>query len=129
MEWARLVAVRYPELQLLHHIPNGGKRRAAEAARFKAAGVKPGVPDLCLPAPRGGYHGLYIELKARGGRLSESQIEWLDALSRQRYYAVCCVGAEEAINTIDAYLQGEIEVSGSERQESENFARAKKSTR
>ena len=44
-------------------MPNGGKRNPAEAARFKAMGVKAGVPDLCLPVPMNGYAGLYIEMK------------------------------------------------------------------
>ena len=30
----------------MHHIPNGGKRGKAEAARLKAMGVKPGVSDI-----------------------------------------------------------------------------------
>ena len=63
-----------PELRLLHAIPNGGKRLKSEAARLQAMGVKPGVPDLCLPVPRGKYHGLYIELKRLyGGRVSPAQ--------------------------------------------------------
>jgi len=36
-------------------IPNGGKRNRIEAAKLKRQGVKPGVPDIFLPAPRDGY--------------------------------------------------------------------------
>lgn len=79
--WAAVQAI--PELALLYHIPNGGSRHKAEAARLRAEGVRAGVPDLCLPVPRGGFHGLYIELKRlRGGRLSEQQRAWLDALGK-----------------------------------------------
>ena len=35
------------------HIPNGGSRHPAEAARMGARGAKAGVPDLCIPAARG----------------------------------------------------------------------------
>ena len=63
IDWSNWNTGRFPELKLLFHVPNGGKRNAAEAARFKAMGVKAGVPDLCLPVPRGGYAGLYIEMK------------------------------------------------------------------
>ena len=35
------------------HIPGGGSRHPAEAARLKAQGVKAGVPDLCIPVARG----------------------------------------------------------------------------
>ena len=37
---------RYPELKLLHHCPNGGKRDRVSAAVLKRQGVKAGVPDL-----------------------------------------------------------------------------------
>lgn len=67
MHWAAMAAGRWPELRMLFHIPNGGKRTKTEAARFRAAGVRSGVPDLFLPCARGGYHGLWIEMKAVGG--------------------------------------------------------------
>lgn len=41
--WAQFQSGKYPELDLMFHIPNGGKRGKAEAARFKAEGVKAGV--------------------------------------------------------------------------------------
>ena len=98
---------RYPEVSLLFHIPNGGRRDAAEAANLKRQGVKPGVPDLFLPVARGGYHGLFIELKRRdGGRLSDYQKRWLHLLQRQGYAAVVCHGAKETADTIICYLNG-----------------------
>ena len=97
----------YPELNLLYHVPNGGSRHKAEAGRLRAEGVKAGVPDLCLPVARGQYHGLYIELKRqRGGRTSDHQSEWLDALSAQGYKAALCYGWEQAAGTIIEYLTG-----------------------
>ena len=106
--WAQLQAGMHPELQLLMHIPNGGKRNAAEAARFKAEGVKAGVPDLLLPVARQGKHGLWIELKRRqGGRLSENQSEWLEALSSQGYRTEVCCGWEEASRVLLNYLTAE----------------------
>ena len=105
--WAALCKHTYPELNLLHHIPNGGTRNKAEAARLKAEGVKPGVPDLCLPVPRGQYHGLYIELKRKhGGRISKPQSEWIDALLMHGYCAAVCNGWEEAKGMIERYLKG-----------------------
>ena len=56
--WCGWMEKQHPELKLLFHIPNGGSRNKAEAANLKAQGVKPGVPDLCLPVARCGYHGL-----------------------------------------------------------------------
>lgn len=103
--WAAMQSGKYPELNLLYHVPNGGSRHKAEAGRLRAEGVKAGVPDLCLPVARGQYHGLYIELKRqRGGRTSDHQSEWLDALSAQGYKAALCYGWEQAAKTIIEYL-------------------------
>lgn len=104
--WAAWARGKYPELDLLHHIPNGGKRSKSEAARFKVQGVKAGVPDICLPCARGGYHGLYIELKrTKGGKLSAAQKEWIDALNEQGYKAAVCYGFDEAKEIITEYLE------------------------
>ena len=46
-------------------------------------GVKSGVPDLMLPIPKGGYHGLFIELKKEvGGITSKEQIDWSQFLNQ-----------------------------------------------
>lgn len=108
-EWVTLMTYRLPELRLLYHVPNGGLRSKSEAVRFKRTGVKPGVPDLCLPVARSGYHGLYIELKRKkGGKLSDDQRDWLKALWEQDYYVCVCFGSEEACDTIYAYLTGDM---------------------
>lgn len=106
--WAQLQIGVYPELGLMHHIPNGGKRNAREAARFKQMGVKAGVPDIFLPVPRGGFHGLYIEMKAPRGTVSENQKIWLERLSAMGYAAVICFGFEEARTAVLRYLGGEM---------------------
>lgn len=105
--WAAYQTGKYAELCMLHHIPNGGKRSKSEAIRFKAEGVKPGLPDICLPVARGGYHGLYIELKRRkGGTVSGEQQGWIKALTREGYRATVCKGWEEAAAEIVSYLDG-----------------------
>lgn len=106
MEWAQANICRWPELKLLHHIPNGGKRNRATAARLKEMGVKPGVPDLCLPVARNGYAGLYIEMKYGRGRPTEKQKEWIRALTDQGYRAVVCCGGVEATQELEDYLTG-----------------------
>lgn len=105
MRWARISESRYPELELLHHIPNGGKRGKREASVFKAMGVKAGVPDLFLPCAREGYHGMYIEMKALDGRVSKEQISMCQALAQQGYKCLVCYGADEAIAALEEYLR------------------------
>ena len=105
-QWARLQRGKYPELSLLYHVPNGGSRHRAEAARLQAEGVKAGVPDLCLPVARGGFHGLYIELKrVRGSKTSDLQIAWMESLMKQGYCVALCKGWEQAAKTIIDYLE------------------------
>lgn len=90
------------------HIPNGGARDARTGAQLKRQGVKRGVPDLCIPVARGGFHGLWIEMKTSGGRVSEHQRAWLDLLNGNGYLARVCRGAGQAINLIDDYINGRI---------------------
>lgn len=104
-QWAAMETAARPELGLLYAIPNGGKRAIKTAVALKKQGVKRGVPDMCLPVPRGGFNGLYIELKrVKGGTVSDEQGAWINALNAQGYRAVVCCGAQEAIKTIREYM-------------------------
>ena len=102
--WAAMQSGKYPELNLLYHVPNGGSRHKAEAGRLRAEGVKAGVPDLCLPVARGQYHGLYIELKAGENTTTKKQKEWLEYLRQQGYYTAICYGWQPAAQLIEQYL-------------------------
>jgi hypothetical protein len=90
-------------------IPNGGKRSGPrEGARLKAEGVKPGVSDLLLPLRRGGYAGLWLELKAPGKRPTKDQISWIERMNLAGYFATWRDSWPEAAEVIQAYLNGEI---------------------
>lgn len=103
-EWAAWLEPRYPALRLMHHIPNGDKRDAITGARLKRAGVKAGVPDICLPVASGAHHGLYIELKAGRNTISDHQEQWIDALRAQGYFVDICWGWQSAAKVIAEYL-------------------------
>lgn len=115
--WAKLKRAELPELALFFAIPNGGDRHAAVGRQMKAEGVRAGVPDTFLPVARGGFHGLYIELKAqdrrpkRGGKggVSEAQQEWIEALRNQGFRVEVCYGWREAAAVIEDYLRKENE--------------------
>lgn len=102
------VAVRYPAaFKLIYHVPNGGHRHKAVAAKLKGQGVKAGVPDLVLPMARGGHFGLYIEFKAMppfDAAVSPSQAAYIQALIAQGYLAVVCRGHIDALECLRAYL-------------------------
>ena len=76
----------------------------ATGGRLRAEGLKSGVPDLCLPAARAGYHGLYIEMKrTKGGRATPEQKNGWGA-GKEGYKTALCRGAGEAIEAIENYL-------------------------
>lgn len=106
-DWCHLNRNKYPELELLFHIPNGGYRNIATAKRLKAEGVKSGVPDLLLPIARVGYYGLFLEVKTKGGVVSENQARWLKSLSEQGYLALVVYSFDEAIGVIKDYIKME----------------------
>lgn len=103
-QWAQLNINKYPELELLFHIPNGGKRNVREGARLKREGVKAGVPDIQLPIPRGMYYGLWVEMKSDKGKLSKNQEIWISKLRNIGHYVTVCYNWEEAKNEIEKYL-------------------------
>ncbi len=105
-EWAALSRGKYPALEWLFHIPNGGQRSITTAKRLKAEGVKAGVPDICLPVARGDYHGLFIELKAGKNKATENQERWIAALTANGYKTAVCHGWTAAKDTIVSYLKG-----------------------
>ena len=90
--------------QFLFHIPNESVDGMGWVIRNRQMGMRKGVPDLMLPIPMHGYHGLFIEMKAPGGRLSNEQKAWLKALNTFGYKAVVCVGWEAAKSEIEGYM-------------------------
>ncbi len=106
-KWADMQQAAHPDLALMHAIPNGGHRTKVAGAKMKAEGVKPGVPDICLPVPRGEWHGLYIELKTRTGTASDEQRWWLTELQRRGYRVAICRSWMAARDFIMDYLKQE----------------------
>ena len=96
-----------PRLQYLFHIPNESVGGQGWMIRNRQMGVKAGVPDLFYPVPLHGYHGLFIEMKAEGGRLDPKQKRWLDVLDQFGYKTAVCKGWEQARDVLEAYVNEE----------------------
>ena len=104
-EWAEWNKNKYPELEMLMHTVNEGKRTPRMGAELKRMGMKRGFPDISLLVPNKKYHGLFIELKAdKTKRLTKEQKEWLEKLNKYGYKAIRCNGSEEAIQVIKDYI-------------------------
>lgn len=114
-DWAERMQTRYPDLALLFHVPNGGKRDRREAAHLKRQGVKPGVPDIWFPVPCGGYHGLVIEMKFGDNTTTPKQEQWLKALHRHGWAVKVAYTWLEAVGAIEKYIMLKAEEDHGER--------------
>ena len=94
------------KLMTMFAIPNGGERNKAVAAKLKAEGVKPGVPDIFLPVAVGRWYGLFVEMKKIGGKASPEQKDWIGALTCNGYRVYLCEGWRMAAESIQYYLEG-----------------------
>lgn len=99
------LAEKFPEILLLHAVPNGDFRGWGVGVKLKAEGVIPGVPDLCMPVARGGFHGFYMELKRKGGHVRPDQWEFMEALHEQGYFVRVTNHLGTALEIIQNYLE------------------------
>lgn len=83
------------------HVPNGGRRSKREGAKFRAMGVRAGVPDILVFGERSARSWpIAIELKrAKPARsvTSEHQKKWIRELRELGWRCKVCFGAAEAI--------------------------------
>lgn len=95
---------KYPELRWLHSIPNGGLRHPSVASQMVREGTVKGIPDLYLPVPRNGYHGLYIEFKTPIGKLSKEQKEFFAFASANGYACHIARSVDDGLKILGDYL-------------------------
>ncbi|BFI58241.1 hypothetical protein KD4_21860 [Yersinia pseudotuberculosis] len=88
----------------LIHIPNEGKRGPKAARDAKRLGLRKGVPDLFLALPRGGYAGLWIEMKSERGKVSVEQNQWITKLCDVGYQVEICFCYDSAKEIIESYF-------------------------
>lgn len=104
IQWAKFQEKKYPELKMLMHIPNEGKRSKRYGAELKRLGLRPGFPDLGLFVPRNNKSGLFIEMKVGRNKCTDNQKKWIRNLLEQGYEVKVCYSCEEAIQIIKRYL-------------------------
>jgi hypothetical protein len=114
IQQAIVAGVRWlPGGEWLFHIPNGfkilaktKKQRDIIGARWKREGVLPGVCDLCLPIVRGGYHGLYMEVKEGKKPVTEEQKAFIAHVQAEGYKVIVVRSAQQGIDAVIEYLKG-----------------------
>lgn len=110
----------YPNV-LRWSTPNGarlasGKGKGAKkiaAIRWRillAEGALPGVSDLIIFEPRGGYSAMFLEMKRDDGGdgASDKQKKFLYEIEKRGGYGVVANGFDEAKEFIDDYLGGRV---------------------
>ena len=86
-------------------IPNAGLHHVNYRVKLKKLGLKSGIPDLLWPVARGGYYGLWIEMKReKGGTLSAPQKEMIEVLRKEFYRVEVCAGFEAAKAVLEEYF-------------------------
>jgi hypothetical protein len=111
LAWMKQLAI-YPRADRMFAIPNGGKRDPITAARLKAEGVKPGVPDTFFPVPNFEHasyrtrHGLFLEFKKAKGKESGKQSEWIACAIADEYAAATVYSWKDAVAAFIDYVNG-----------------------
>lgn len=78
------------------HPPNGGYRSGREAAKLKAMGVKPGVPDIIILDIQ-----TAIELKVGKNKQTQAQVDWQHKLEELGWNYHVCRSLDEVIETLN----------------------------
>lgn len=107
--WFRM---QYPtRAGLLFAIPNGAKlagtpwQRAKAWKRFEAEGALPGAADLFLAIPSGDLAGLFIEMKTKQGRQSDTQAAFEAGVVAAGYGYVIPRSLDGFVKIVKEYLE------------------------
>ena len=112
---AAYLRLQYPKV-MYHFDLTGVNLSKAQAGMTKAIQHSSGYPDLFIAEPRGGYHGMYIELKAEGTRIYKAdmtpatdhiaqQMDRLNDLTDRGYDCYIIAGFDSTKEVIDQYLK------------------------
>jgi len=98
--------VRMVRITGIFAIPSGGLRNKIVAAKLKAEGTEPGIPDIFCSKARQGFHGLFIEMKRSdgGNGLSVNQREKFELFTAEGYLCRQANGATAAWDILTDYL-------------------------
>lgn len=95
-----------PAMAFLFAIHNQGHGDAIRGNRAKGEGVKAGVPDCMFPVPKGGYAGLFIEMKkAKDGTVKDDQERWHEFLRANFYQVSVAWSWREAADILMSYYR------------------------
>jgi hypothetical protein len=107
IRWRNLNMKRWPCLELLHHIPNEGKRKPWVAKRM---GILAGLPDYHMPVAASDfgtcdYTGFWLEMKAPKKKPTKTQLITIDKLITADNYVNWTDNLQQAIDWTAEYCR------------------------
>ena len=96
--------LQYPKVKYCASLGGQYQRYPSQRTKAKETGYVKGFPDLQICEARGGYFGLFIEVKVKGAYPTKEQKEWIEDLNNRGYHAECLKGLSNIISVIDEYL-------------------------
>lgn len=99
----RYLKDNYPDIKYCSSIAGAYISSRVQRAKIVRNGYVRGKNDLDIYEARGGYFGLFLELKEKAYP-TQAQKEWIAAMNERGYLAVITRGFTETISVIDEYL-------------------------
>ena len=108
--------LQYPDVIYRFDIAADLKLTMGQAVKHKKLHPNRGYPDLFIAEPMSKYHGLYIEVKKEGEKLTKKDGSWrtphiteqaekIEKLRVKGYKAEFGIGFDECKKIIDEYLR------------------------
>ncbi len=103
----KYLQLQYPNVKYCASLGGQYQKFQSQRNKAKSTGYVRGFPDLGIYEARGGFFGLFLEIKLKGYPTKE-QKEWIRDLNNRGYYAACVKGFDNIITTLDKYLERDI---------------------
>ena len=100
---------QHPNIKYCASLGGQYQRYQSQRNKAKATGYVKGFPDLQITEARGGFFGMFIEIKEKGYATKEQTL-WLKELRARGYYAECLKGFDNIKNAIDIYLSAPLTI-------------------
>ena len=109
---------QYPDVLFNSDMAGAMKLTIGQAVQIKSLRSNRGFPDIAIFEPKGKYHGLFIELKKEGEKLTKKdkvtpisdhvfeQMICIEKLNSKGYLSRFAIGFEDAKSIIDWYMIG-----------------------
>lgn len=97
--------MKHPAAQGAFAIPNGFLDSKSKRIRAWKEGMTSGVSDIFIPWPNKGHHGLFLEFKKEGGRVTKAQEDFINLMRSRGYKAEVAFGLKQALEIFVEYIK------------------------